>query len=66
MEKYKQYTEEQLKLADVVLLVFDVTDKSSFESISSKWIQLIKNNAKPNHLLFIVANKIDYANQILI
>ena len=63
MEKYKQYTEEQLKLADVVLLVFDVTDKSSFESISSKWIQLIKNHAKPNHLLFIVANKIDYANQ---
>jgi GTPase SAR1 family protein len=63
MEKYKQYTEEQLKLADVVLLVFDVTDKSSFESISSKWIQLIKNYAKKNHLLFIVANKIDYANQ---
>ena len=66
MEKYKQYTEEQLKLADVVLLVFDVTDKSSFESINSKWIKLIKNYAKPNHLLFIVANKIDYANQILI
>ena len=63
MEKYKQYTEEQLKLADVVLLVFDVTDKSSFESINSKWIQLIKNYAKQNHLLFIVANKIDYANQ---
>jgi GTPase SAR1 family protein len=48
---------------DVVLLVFDVTDKSSFESINSKWIQLIKNHAKPNHLLFIIANKIDYANQ---
>jgi len=47
----------------VVLLVFDVTDKSSFESINSKWIQLIKNYAKQNHLLFIVANKIDYANQ---
>ena len=47
----------------MVLLVFDVTDNSSFESINSKWIHLIKNYAKQNHLLFIVANKIDYANQ---
>ena len=53
-----------MKLADVILLTFDVADRSSFDSIKSKWIQLIQNHAKHNHLLFIVANKIDIMNDI--
>ena len=51
MEKYKQYTEEQLKLADVVLLVFDVTDKSSFESINSKWISSFETHSTASCVL---------------
>ena len=53
-----------MKLANVILLTFDVADRSSFDSIKSKWIQLIQNHAKHNHLLFIVANKIDIMNDI--
>ena len=53
-----------MKLADVILLTFDVADRSSLDSIKSKWIQLIQNHAKHNHLLFIVANKIDIQNDI--
>ncbi len=53
-----------MKLADVILLTFDVADRSSFDSIKSKWIQLIQNHAKHNHLLFFVANKIDIQNDI--
>ena len=53
-----------MKLANVILLTFDVADRSSFDSIQSKWIQLIQNHAKRNHLLFIVANKIDIMNDI--
>ncbi len=53
-----------MKLADVILLTFDVADRSSYNSIKSKWIQLIQNHAKHNHLLFIVANKIDIQNNI--
>jgi GTPase SAR1 family protein len=53
-----------MKLADVILLTFDVANRSSYDSIKSKWIQLIKNHAKHNHLLFIVANKIDIQNDI--
>jgi len=48
----------------VILLTFDVADRSSYNSIKSKWIQLIQNHAKHNHLLFIVANKIDIQNNI--
>ena len=53
-----------MKLSDVILLTFDVADRSSYNSIKSKWIQLIQNHAKHNHLLFIVANKIDIQNNI--
>ncbi len=48
----------------MILLTFDVADRSSYNSIKSKWIQLIQNHAKHNHLLFIVANKIDIQNNI--
>ena len=33
MEKYIEFKKEQLKMADIIFLVYDVTDKESFKDI---------------------------------
>jgi GTPase SAR1 family protein len=44
MDKYYEFQKEQLKMANIILLVYDVTDKQSFEDIA-KWFKLIKENS---------------------
>ena len=44
MDKYYEFQKEQLKMANIILLVYDVTDKQSFEDIE-KWFKLIKENS---------------------
>ena len=41
MEQYLKYTKDQLKLADVILLVCDVTDVNPLIAISKKWFIII-------------------------
>jgi small GTP-binding protein len=40
------------------ILVYDVTNHESFESIP-EWIELVKNAARPNAVLMLVGNKCD-------
>ena len=58
MTKYIDKVESNLKTANIVFLVFDVTDKSSFDSLS-EWVVLIKNNCLNNVIVYILANKSD-------
>ena len=44
MEKYLEFQKEQVKLADIILLVYDVTDEQSFKDIE-KWFKMIKDNS---------------------
>ena len=41
MEQYLKYTKDQLKLADVILLVYDVTNPNPLEAIKEKWFKII-------------------------
>ena len=59
MENYLKFTINQLKVADAALIVFDITDKQTFDSVQKKWIDLVEQNCKPDVVISILANKID-------
>lgn len=43
---------------DVVCLVYDITQRSSFESIKNKWIDLVRNESR-DPKIFLIGNKND-------
>ena len=46
-------------MADIILLIYDVTDQQSFDDIE-KWFQVIKENCLGKQIvLAVIANKID-------
>ena len=65
-EKFRSITPNYIKNADGIILVFDLTNYSSFENIKY-WIKQIHNNKKYENLPFIiVGNKYDLKNQIVV
>ena len=62
-EKFRNIAKQYYQGANGVLLVFDVSDRKSFERIEY-WINEIKQNNKIDSMyLVIVANKIDLINK---
>lgn len=57
-ERYKAFTGLYSREAMAGVVVFDVTDEKSFESLDS-WIQVLKENADENVKIFIAGNKTD-------
>jgi Ras-related protein Rab-1A len=57
-EKYRKLTTSYYKYADGIILMFDVTDKETFDSISI-WNNEIQNKSKKDINVLIVGNKID-------
>lgn len=51
-----------LRSADVVLVMFDVSNQNSFASCSS-WLDTVKTSVDPGNLIFLVGNKIDCTEQ---
>ena len=49
--------------ADGAILVFDVTDKESFENIKNVWIKDIEEKAPENIQLALVGNKSDLTDK---
>lgn len=61
-DRFRQITKVQYKGAKGVVLVYDVTDRKSFESVSS-WMDHIKENADDEVKILLVGNKIDIVNR---
>ena len=65
-EKFRSITPNYIKNADGIVLVFDLTNSSSFENIKY-WIKQIHNNKKYENLPFIiVGNKYDLKDEIVV
>jgi GTPase SAR1 family protein len=47
------------KEADVAILVYDITSKSSFEELKNYWVEQVLEASPKNIMLVIVANKSD-------
>ena len=57
-ERFSSVSTGYLRNALIVLLVYDITDVSSFESIP-KWIDKARNEVNSSALLMLVGNKVD-------
>ena len=64
-EKYRAIVKNLYKGADGILLVYDVTNIKSFNSITY-WIKSLKDNIEINEIgLVIVGNKIDLPDKVI-
>ena len=64
-EKFRAITKTYYKGSDGILLIYDVTDKDSFENVEI-WIDSIKdtigNNNNSKYAIFLIGNKLDLLN----
>ena len=61
-EKFRAVVPAYLRGADIVIIVFDVTDKNSFEQIPM-WVRMARNHAKTNAVFALCGNKCDLQNR---
>jgi small GTP-binding protein len=61
-EKYRSLAKIFYKDAKIIVFVFDITKRKSFEGIKDFWYNETQNNADNNPILAIVGNKIDLYN----
>ena len=62
-EKYRSVTKMFYKDADVAILVYDITNRFSFEELQKYWVQQVKDSSPKNIILAIIANKSDLIEQ---
>jgi small GTP-binding protein len=61
-DRFRQITKNLYKGAQGIMLVYDVSDKKTFENISY-WMDHIKNNADVGVEIILIGNKIDITNR---
>ena len=61
-ERFRNVTKSYFQSSHGLLVVYDITDRESFEKIKF-WMENIKNNAPENAKLILVGNKCDLANE---
>mgnify|MGYP002626867496 CR=1 FL=1 len=63
-ERFRSLAKIFYQNASVAILVYDITRRDTFEKIKSFWIEEIKENASPDIILALAANKNDkYENE---
>ena len=58
-EKYRSLAKMFFKDAAVALIVYDITNKESFEELKKYWLNIIKENGPQKMIMYIVGNKYD-------
>ena len=61
-EKYKSITKGFYSNATCCILVYDITEEKSFNSIN-KWVEEVKNYTNENIIFVLVGNKYDLKNE---
>jgi len=62
-EKFKSITNTYYRIADIILLVFDLTQQSSFDEVED-WYQEALSYCKNEVFIILVGNKVDNDNSI--
>ncbi len=57
-ERYRSLTRNFIKNADGIIIVYDITDKRSFDMVQS-WIQSVEENSKIKKQMILIGNKCD-------
>jgi small GTP-binding protein len=61
-EKYRSLAKIFYKDAKIVIFVFDMTIKTSFEALQNYWHEQVKSNCKEDTIFVLVGNKLDLYN----
>ncbi|CDW82707.1 ras-related protein rab-11b [Stylonychia lemnae] len=61
-ERYRALTSAYYRNAVGALLIYDITDKRSFENLK-KWVSELRNHSQQNTVLILVGNKCDLTTQ---
>ena len=61
-ERFMSVTKQYFRESQGAIIVFNLTDKNSFEQID-KWIKMIKEEAPKNIVIMVVGNKSDLINE---
>ena len=64
-ESYDKYNENLYKFGEGFIIVFDITDKSTFDCID-KYVNLIKEKSDKVSFIALIGNKIDLMNKMKI
>ena len=62
-EKYRSIAKIFYKDAKIIVLVYSITNKETFETLKNYWYQEVKSTAYPDVILAVVGNKHDLYNQ---
>ena len=65
-ERYRSISQLFYKDANAAILVYDITNKFSFEEIQNYWLTQVKESATENIIMAIVGNKLDLYEQELV
>jgi small GTP-binding protein len=63
-DRFRQITKSQYKGARGIIVIYDVTDRKAFESVTD-WMDHIKTNADSDVEIVLVGNKIDMTNRAI-
>ena len=58
-EKFNSINQLFFKGADVIILLFDITNKTSFTNIKKDWMPLVRNNVPDDVVIGVAGNKFD-------
>ena len=62
-ERYRSVTKMFYKDANAAILVYDITNKFTYEEIQKYWVDQVKESAPDDIILAIIANKSDLIEQ---
>ena len=63
-EKYRALTKYFYKDADIAILVYDIVNKESFDSLKNYWVNQIRENGDKDIIIGVAGNKSDsYMNE---
>lgn len=63
-ERFRAITKNYYKGAHGILLVYDATERKTFENLNI-WIASIRENTNSNIIVMLIANKIDAPNKVV-
>jgi Ras-related protein Rab-1A len=62
-ERYRSLTNMHYRDADGCILVYDVTDRDSYDNIEKEWLKEIKEKAPEKTQIVLIGNKCDLSEE---
>jgi len=65
-DKFKSFNQNYYRNSDIVLIIYDITNKNSFDNIENNYIKIIKREIGNPLMIGIIGTKIDLMDKMVI